>query len=198
MPRPARTESGGAESADAHRSAATMRVWDPFVRVFHWGLVASFAAAWLTRHSGAAIHDWAGYLAGALVLARLIWGALGTPYARFSQFVRGPAAVLRYLLAMLRGREARHVGHNPAGGVMVLALLAAMAATAVTGWMMTTDAYFGVDWVEHLHHRLAKGVVLLVVFHVGGVALASVRHRENLVAAMVTGRKREAAADDVA
>jgi cytochrome b len=186
------------EPADAHRSAATLRVWDPLVRIFHWSLVASFAVAWFTAYCSEDIHDRAGYLAAALVAARLLWGALGPPYARFAQFVRGPATVARYLRAMLGRREARYIGHNPAGGAMVLVLLAAMAATALTGWMMTTDAYFGVDWVQRLHGLIAHGLLLLVVVHVGGVVLACVRHRENLVAAMITGRKRETAAGDVA
>jgi cytochrome b len=174
-----------------------MRVWDPLVRIFHWSLVASFAVAWFTARASEHIHDGAGYLAAALVFVRLLWGALGTPYARFSQFVRGPATVMRYLRAMLGGREARHIGHNPAGGAMVLVLLAAMAATALTGWMMTTDAYFGVDWVQRLHGLIAHGLLLLVFAHIGGVVLACWRHRENLVAAMITGRKRKAAAGDV-
>jgi cytochrome b len=175
-----------------------MRVWDPLVRIFHWSLATSFAVAWVSSHASADIHDGAGYLAAGLVLVRVLWGALGTPYARFAQFVRGPSTVLRYLKAMLGGREARHIGHNPAGGAMVLVLMAAMAATALTGWMMTTDAYFGVEWVQTLHSLVAHGLLLLVFVHVGGVVLACLRHRENLVAAMITGRKREPAAEDVA
>jgi len=198
MPRPARTEGGVSASADAHLSTATVRVWDLLVRIFHWSLVTSFAVAWLSRHGSEPLHDGAGYLAGGLVLVRVLWGTLGTPYARFSQFVRGPRAVLRYLRAILGGREARHIGHNPAGGAMVLALMAGMAATALTGWMMTTAAYFGVEWVQSLHSVIAHGLLLLVFIHVAGVALACLRHRENLVAAMITGRKREPEAEDVA
>jgi cytochrome b len=174
------------------------RVWDPIVRIFHWTLVLSFAIAWLTSHSSEDMHRWAGYFAAALILLRLLWGALGTPYARFSQFVRDPATVVQYLLAVLSGREARYIGHNPAGGAMVLALMAAMAATALTGWMMTTDAYFGVEWVGRAHDLIAHGLLLLVFMHVCGVVLASLRHRENLVRAMITGRKRKAAAEDIA
>ena len=129
---------------------------------------------------------------------RLIWGVLGTPYARFSQFVRHPKNVVRYLLAILSGREARYIGHNPAGGMMVLALMSLMAVTAFTGWMMTTDAYFGEDWVENVHGLSADGLLVLVFIHVGGVVLASLRHRENLVRAMITGRKREAGTEDIA
>jgi cytochrome b len=182
---------------DACQSRETLRVWDPFVRIFHWSLVLSFVAAWLTSHSSEGVHRWAGYLAAALILMRLLWGVLGAPYARFSQFVHGPAVTARYLLAMLYGREARFIGHNPAGGAMVLALMAAMVTTALTGWMMTTSAYFGVDWVENAHSISAHGLRLLVFVHAGGVALASVRHRENLVGAMITGRKRKPKTEDV-
>ena len=174
-----------------------VRVWDRVVRSFHWALVLSFVTAWLTSHSSEDIHHWAGYAAAALVAMRLLWGVLGTPYARFSQFVRDPAMVLHYLSAMLSGREARYIGHNPAGGAMVIVLIAAMGSTALTGWLMTTDAYFGVSWVETAHSLAAHGLLLLVFLHIGGVALASFRHRENLVRAMITGRKRKAEPADV-
>jgi cytochrome b len=175
-----------------------VRVWDLFVRIFHWSLVLGFGLAWFTAHASESLHHWAGYVAGALILMRLLWGVLGTPYARFSQFVRDPATTLHYLGAMLGGREARYIGHNPAGGAMVLALMTAMAVTALTGWMMTTSTYFGVDWVETAHSLSAHGLLLLVLLHVGGVVLASLRHRENLIGAMVTGRKRKPEAEDVA
>lgn len=198
MPKQARTDRGFSEPVDARRSPEMARVWDPVVRIFHWSLVLSFGAAWFTPQSSEAIHRWAGYVAAALILLRLLWGVLGTPYARFSRFVRHPAAVVRYLLAILGGREVRHVGHNPAGGAMVLALMTAMAATALSGWMMTTETYYGVEWVETAHSLSAHGLLLLVFIHIGGVVLASLRHRENLVGAMVTGRKRKAEAEDVA
>jgi cytochrome b len=182
----------------AQRSRETLRVWDPLVRIFHWTLVLSFGTAWLSSHSFEGIHRSAGYVAAALILMRLPWGVLGARYARFSQFVRNPAVTVRYLFAMLRAREARFIGHNPAGGAMVLTLMAATVITSLTGWMMTTSAYFGVDWVENAHSISAHALLLLVFIHVGGVMLASIRHRENLVAAMITGRKRKAEAEDVA
>ena len=197
MPKRARANIGISEPDGARRSQEMARVWDPIVRIFHWSLVLSFAAAWFTPQSSEAIHHWAGYVAAALILLRLLWGVLGTPYARFSQFVRHPAAVMRYLLAILGGREARHIGHNPAGGAMVLALLTAMAATALSGWMMITETYYGVEWVETAHSLLAHGLALLVFIHIGGVVLASLRHRENLVGAMITGRKRKTLGEDV-
>jgi len=191
MLKPARTE---AMQPDAH---PMVRVWDIFVRLFHWSLVASFIAAWLTRHGNEDIHHLAGYAAAALVGLRVVWGVVGTHYARFRQFTRGPLTVLGYLRDIATGREARYIGHNPAGAAMILALLIAMAGTALTGWMMTTDQFWGVEWVGKTHERLADGLLILVALHVAGVIVASIRHRENLVRAMFTGRKRAADAGDV-
>lgn len=173
-------------------------VWDPLVRVFHWSLVLSFAVAWLSAEEVRWLHVWAGYAAGGLIAFRLLWGLVGPRHARFARFVRRPAAVRRYLGDLLRGRETRHLGHNPAGGAMILALLASMAGLCLTGWLGTTDAFWGVDWVEGLHEALANLLLVLVGLHLGGVLLASLRHRENLVRAMVTGRKRAAEPGDVA
>ncbi len=198
MPKLARIDRGLSVAMDARPSPETARVWDPIVRFFHWGLVLSFGVAWVTSHSSETIHHAAGYMAAVLIAVRLLWGVLGSPYARFSQFVRTPTVIIRYLSDILNGRESRYVGHNPAGGAMVLTLMAAMAATALTGWMMTTDAYFGVKWIEETHELAAHGVLLLVFLHILGVALASVRHRENLIGAMMTGRKRKAEAEDFA
>jgi cytochrome b len=191
MPKPARTE---AVTPDARQP---VRVWDIVVRVFHWSLVLSFVVAWLTRHGSEDIHHLAGYAAAGLVALRVAWGVAGTHYARFAQFSRPPQTVLRYLGDIATGREARYLGHNPAGGAMILVLLAMMAGTAGTGWMMTTDQFWGVDWVGKLHERLADGLLILVLLHIAGVVLASVRHRENLVGAMFTGRKRAAEPGDV-
>ena len=197
MPKPAKTDRSLLAHPDARPSQDVVRVWDWVVRGFHWALLLSFAVAWFTSRTFEDIHHWAGYAAAALVSMRLAWGVVGTPYARFSQFVRDPATVLRYLFAMLRGREARYIGHNPAGGAMVVVLIAAMGLAALTGWLMTTDAYFGVPWVEAAHSLTVHGVLVLVLVHIGGVALASFRHRENLVRAMITGHKRKAEPADI-
>jgi cytochrome b len=175
----------------------SIRVWDPFVRVFHWSLVLSFGVAWLSAKSFEDVHYWAGYAAAALVLLRLLWGVVGTPYARFSQFVRSPLAVVAYLKAIATGSEARYIGHNPAGGAMVIALILAMAATAFTGWLLTTDAWWGDTPLQKLHDHIAHGLLLLVLAHLAGVVFASFRHRENLVAAMVSGEKRAPEPEDV-
>lgn len=198
MPKPAKTDRALPAQAHARPSHDVVRVWDRVVRGFHWALVLSFAVAWFTPQSFEDIHHWAGYAAASLVAMRLVWGIVGTPYARFSQFVRDPATVLRYLAAIIKGSEARYIGHNPAGGAMVVVLMAMMVSVAVTGWMQTTDTYFGVSWVEDAHSLAAHGLLVLVFLHIGGVALASLRHRENLVRAMITGRKRGPEPADIA
>lgn len=176
----------------------TIKVWDPLVRIFHWSLVTSFAVAWLTADKWGDLHEWAGYAAGALIAFRLVWGLIGPRYARFSSFVRSPVEVWRYLATMLRGGERRYIGHNPAGGLMILALIVTMGGTALTGWMLTLDAFWGVGWVEETHEALANIMLGLVALHVLGVVVASFRHKENLVRAMVSGEKRAPAAADVA
>ena len=105
--------------------------------------------------------------------------------------------MLTYLAAILRGTEARYLGHNPAGGAMILGLMAAMLATALTGWLMGTDTWYGDDRMVTAHSLCAHGLLALVILHLAGVALASVRHRENLPLAMLTGRKRPADPGDI-
>ena len=175
-----------------------MRVWDPFVRTFHWTLVVSFIVCWLSAQVWEDLHAWAGYVAGALVVARVVWGFVGGGYARFSQFVRPPRVVLAYLGAVARGEEARFLGHNPAGGAMIVALLIVVVAAAASGYALTTDALWGSTAAQRLHSWIAHGLALLVLVHLAGVALASLRHRENLVRAMIVGEKRAPAPEDVA
>ncbi len=175
-----------------------IRVWDPFVRVFHWALALSFTIAWLSSDSPGLVHSAAGYVAGALVAARIVWGFVGPGYARFSVFVRSPAMVLDYVKAIAEGSEARFIGHNPAGGVMIVVLLAAMGAAVTSGWLLTTDAFWGSETMQRAHSIAARSVLLLALAHVVGVALASIRHRENLVRAMVVGVKRPPEPGDVA
>ncbi|QRM56551.1 cytochrome b/b6 domain-containing protein [Sinorhizobium sp. BG8] len=177
---------------------ATVKVWDPYVRMFHWGLAGTFVVAWLTADELRDMHEFAGYAAGALVASRLLMGLVGSRYARFRQFVRSPGMVVAYAAAMVRKREPRYIGHNPLGGIMVIVLIAMMAALSLTGWMQTTDTYWGVEWVENLHETLANVLLGCVALHLCGVAYESVRHRENLVAAMVSGSKRKPDVGDVA
>lgn len=194
-----------------------IKVWDIGVRVFHWSLVAAFAVAWLSSDEGSLVHEWSGYVAAGLIAFRLVWGLVGPRYARFSQFLTGRRVVTGYLKASLAGREPRYVGHNPAGAVMIVALLLTMSGTIFTGWLMLEPARvamlpaivgpaFAEDGEGHgdgsvvkdAHESLANLMLLLVVLHVVGVVVASRRHKENLAAAMITGLKRAPGPGDIA
>jgi cytochrome b len=178
-------------SAAAQPSRGTVPVWDLAVRVLHWSLVLTVAAAWLTRHSPGRWHEWLGYATLAVVAARTAWGFLGAGYARFADFVQPASVTVAYSRDVIAGREVRYVGHNPLGGWMVLALLAMVALVGLTGWLYTTDQFWGVPWVEELHETLSDVLFAFVGLHILGVVFTSVRHRENLPGAMLHGRKRE-------
>lgn len=169
---------------------ATVKVWDPFVRVFHWSLATLFIVAYATGDEAQLVHIAVGYGIVGLVALRVIWGFVGPHHARFSSFVRSPRQVIGYLRSVATLRATRHLGHNPAGGAMIIALMIMLTATGMTGYMMTTDAFWGSKWVEEVHEAFAKLTVGLVVLHVFGVLFSSLVYRENLVKAMVTGQKR--------
>ena len=174
--------------------------WDIWVRLFHWllvlAVVAAAATGFLADATWLRLHLAAGLGAAALVLARIVWGAFGSTHARFSSFVPGPHAVLEHL----RGHGHRHLGHNPLGALMVLAVLTAVLALALSGITLLGGLYrlgplaaglgpaTGIA-ARNLHEALAIGLIGLVAFHLGGVAFESRRSRENLARAMVTGRK---------
>jgi cytochrome b len=168
---------------------STVKVWDAFVRIAHWSLVVSVSASWLTRHSDSPWHEWLGYAALAIVVLRMLWGLIGSPHARFTDFVRRPAATLAYTKAVVRHREPRFLGHNPLGGWMIVALMTTVALLGLTGWLGTTDAYWGIAWVADTHEALSDILLVLITLHIAGVVFSSLRHRENLVKAMITGHK---------
>jgi cytochrome b len=168
---------------------ATVKVWDLFVRVFHWLLASLFVLAYATGDEVEKVHIAVGYTIAALIALRIVWGFVGPRYARFANFVPAPREVVNYLRDAALLRAPRYLGHNPAGGAMIIALLALLSGTCVTGFMMTTDAFWGAKWVEGIHEVMANLTVALIVFHVLGVLVTSFEHRENLVKAMLTGRK---------
>ncbi len=163
-----------------------IQVWDPFVRVFHWSLVSVGILAWGSAEEQAWLHERAGYFILVLVGLRVLWGLVGSHHARFSEFLRGPRQTLAYLRDLRSVRPQHYLGHNPAGGWMVVALLCAMLATGASGALIGTGEG---EFVEELHEGLAEFTLVLVVIHLGGVLFSSLLHRENLVGAMWTGAK---------
>ncbi|EGV18149.1 cytochrome b/b6 domain-containing protein [Thiocapsa marina] len=192
--------SGAAEIDPTTR----VRVWDPLVRVFHWALVGGFATAFIVEDDLLGVHVWAGYLVLSLIAVRLVWGVIGTRHARFSDFVRKPSDVLTYVRDALRLRAPRYLGHNPAGGAMVIALMIAVALTGLSGLAVYgTEELSGPlaplmsslpgSWghlFEEIHEVMANLTLVLIVAHVAGVIFSSLSHRENLIGGMITGFKR--------
>ncbi|HOW62748.1 MAG TPA: cytochrome b/b6 domain-containing protein [Candidatus Contendobacter sp.] len=192
-------------------------VWDPLVRIFHWTLVTAFTLAYFTQEGPfeelldqmdeqwlQTIHIWAGYVIAGLLLFRLLWGFTGPRYARFSDFVRGPHETLRYIREVLTLRAPRYLGHNPAGGAMIIALLLSLTITVTAGLILygadkglgplaglllnSSEAF--THTTKEIHEFFANLTLLLVVGHLVGVIWESLLHRENLAHAMITGRKR--------
>lgn len=185
--------------------AKLVKVWDPLVRIFHWTLVSAFFVAYFTEDDLLDLHVYAGYLIGGLLVFRLIWGFVGSRYARFSDFVKPPREVWVYLKSILFQHPKRYLGHNPAGGAMVIALLVSLLLTTVSGIAvygagesagplaasLAGVGDFWADVFEGIHEFFANATVALVVFHVLGVVLAGRQHKENLVKSMVNGLKAE-------
>ena len=180
-----------------------VRVWDPLVRIVHWGVAAAFAIAFVAGEDWLPVHTLAGYSIFGLVLIRVAWGVVGTPYARFGSFVRPWREGLAYLLALRVRRAPRYLGHNPAGGAMIVLLLIALPATTLSGMVLYgvgdasgpfagLSAHAGFVWMdmaEAVHEFLANFTLLLVAVHLLGVAVGSLVHRENLIRSMIDGRK---------
>lgn len=174
-----------------------VRVWDPLVRLFHWTVVGGVFANLTFLSEAKDAHRIVGYIVAGAVAVRFVWGFVARGHARFTSFVPGPRALRDYLSAMLKGREARYVGHNPAGSAMIVLLLALLATIATTGWMMGLDRFWGVGWVETVHETAANVLIGAIALHVFGAIVESVRHRENLPLAMITGYKRAARGTDI-
>jgi len=171
-----------------------VKVWDRFVRVAHWSLAACVLTAWVAARlklkAAEPVHEWSGYAVLLVVALRLLWGWIGPRYARFGQFIVGPARAIAYARAVLRDSEPRYVGHNPLGGWMIIALLGTAALASLSGWLSITDRFWGVEWVQDTHRVVGDALIVLAVFHVAGVAFTSRRQDENLAAAMLSGVKR--------
>lgn len=167
----------------------TVKVWDPLLRSVHWSLAFVFLANFINE-GGDPLHNWLGYAALCLVGVRFVWGWVGPRRARFSDWVRGPRAIRRYLHERLSGRSQRQLGHNPAAGAMMVTLLLGVTLVGITGWLQTTDLFFGEEWLEEVHEVLAYVVLAMVGVHVVAAITESIHYRENLIASMIHGRKR--------
>ena len=200
------------------RATPEITVWDPLVRLFHWTLVLAFVFAFCSQSDGfekireqllpeewlQTVHIWAGYTIAGLLLFRLIWGFVGPRYARFSNFVYGPHTIFAYVKAVLTLRAPRHLGHNPAGGAMIIILLLSLTITVSAGLLLygaekglgplagllVDSSDNAIDAFEEVHEFFANFTVILVIGHLVGVVWESLLHRENLARAMITGRKR--------
>lgn len=168
-------------------------VWDPLIRVLHWTLAGAFLISWLTAEEVMLVHMAAGFTILAIIAMRAFWGLTGVRHARFAGFVPSPGALISYLSDMVHGHATRYIGHNPAGGAMVVALLTGLLFTVASGVALR----YGLPGlplthhqVEELHEAAATGTLILVCVHVSGVLLSSLLHRENLVRSMLNGHKR--------
>jgi len=174
-----------------------VEVWDPVVRLFHWTLALGCIANLTVLREIETVHEYVGYVILGAIAIRILWGFVGSRHARFSDFVTGPGRLAGYLGALLRGRAPRYIGHNPAGALMMLALIGLATICGVTGVMMEQDAFWGVEWVEDVHETTANLILAMAIFHVLAALVESWHHRENLILAMITGRKRAATGTDV-
>lgn len=186
-----------------------IKVWDPLVRFFHWSLVAAFTIAYITEEDFLSIHSWAGYLILILLGIRFIWGFVGSRFARFSDFIYSKEAIIQFLKDTLNLSAKRYLGHNPAGGAMIILLMVSLLITSTSGvillgaddhagplayWFTQADSPWA-DILEELHEFFANFTLLLVFVHVAGVILESRIHKENLVSAMITGFKENRTGD---
>lgn len=178
-----------ATPADRVYPRDTIRVWDVAVRFTHWS-VAAIVCYDVIDDSGDAVHRVLGYVAAGLVLFRIAWGFVGTEHARFRAWLPRPAGVLAYGRALMRGRAPRFISHTPLGAVTMLAMWTLILALAVTGWMSRLDPLWGEDWPIDIHRWLSNTLLGLVALHVAAAIAMSLKGRENLIAAMLTGRKR--------
>lgn len=213
----------------------TVQVWDILLRIFHWSLVVAFIIAYLTSEEENSLHIYSGYTVLGLICFRLIWGFVGGKYARFSDFVRSPAAVIGYLKSVRAGEAPHYLGHNPLGGWMILALLTTLfvvtlsglkvyqieegqelAVASSSGFALISNAQAEQEneaedrnesateveeeneadeaeeefW-EEIHEISSNFMLFLIALHILGVVVSSRQHKENLVIAMLTGKKRQ-------
>ncbi|AWI81735.1 MAG: cytochrome B [Betaproteobacteria bacterium HGW-Betaproteobacteria-13] len=170
-------------------SNTSIRVWDRFVRLFHWSLVLCVITNYFVIDDGETLHQWIGYLASALVLARIVWGFIGTRYARFSDFFPTPTRLRQHISHVISGQPDPHPGHNPMGALMMLTLIALVLALGLSGFMQTLDAFWGEEWLQELHEAFGSILIGLAVLHAAAAIIMSRIDGTNLIGAMISGVK---------
>jgi len=180
-----------------------VKVWDILVRLFHWSLVVTFFICFITEDSSQ-LHIYSGYLIIMLITVRLVWGFIGTEYARFSNFLVMPGVAIQYLKDIVKNKNKRFLGHNPAGAAMIIVLITTIVITCVTGvvlyavedhsgplaFMFTGENEFLEDLLEEVHEFFSNFSVVLIILHISGVIIAGKQHNENLIKSMFSGKKK--------
>ena len=164
-------------------------VWDRFVRVFHWSLVSCVAFNYFVLNDGKVFHQWVGYFALTMVVARIVWGFIGSHHARFSDFFPTPARMSDHVRQVMAGQHATSPGHNPMGALMMLGLMATVLALGTTGWMQTLDAYWGEEWLQNLHRYIGNLLIGMATLHALAAIVMGRMERTRLIKAMFTGVK---------
>ena len=171
-------------------NAATEKLWDPLVRLFHWSLVFIFFANYFFNEEGDDWHQWLGYAAVAWLVVRFVWGFFGRGAARWADFFPTPARLSTHIRALVRGEAYHRMGHSPLGGLVMVIMMLCILSLGITGYMMQEIDYFwGEDWLEDLHGWIANSLLALVIVHVFAALFESYRLKENLPLSMVTGKR---------
>lgn len=184
-----RTGARNIPGAHGTTGARDIQVWDPLVRLIHWSLALTILLNGAVVEEESQVHEWIGYIALGLVAIRLVWALIGPKHARFAAFPPSPGRAVRHLRDLLAGDRRVHLSHNPLGALMVYNLWISVILIGITGYMMTTITFFGIDWVEDAHEVVFGWLLFSIALHVAGVAVDSWRSGVNLVRSMVSGRK---------
>ncbi|MCF8474093.1 MAG: cytochrome b/b6 domain-containing protein [Emcibacter sp.] len=166
-----------------------IKVWDLFIRLFHWSVVAIVLINFALFDEGS-IHEFLGYILIGLLCLRFIWGFVGSKYARFKDFFPSPHKIRKYIKNRDADSRPQYLGHNPIGAVMIFNLYLTLILVSLTGYLAITDRFWGVEWVEEVHEFFANYLLFSVAIHIAGVIFESFRSGVNLISAVVTGIKR--------
>lgn len=178
------------------------KVWDAPTRIFHWSIVCLIAVSWFSADQGhMQTHLWSGLAVFALLVFRILWGFVGSTTAQFANFIRMPGEVLGYLAALFRRETPLYAGHNPAGGLMVVVMLTALLFQVITGLFANDGGQFhgpfGLqisaelsDTISRLHGLFFNGLIFLIWMHLVAIFFYFFVKNENLIIAMLTGKKR--------